>query len=33
MGRVEHLCDRRDELNRAVVDELGQPSALVTLGA
>ena len=30
---VEHLGDRRDELNRAVVDELGQPPALVTLGA
>ena len=30
---VEHLGDRRDELNGAVVDELGQPPALVTLGA
>ena len=30
---VEHLGDRRDELNRAVVDQLGEPPALVALGA
>ena len=33
MRGVEHLRDRRDELDRPVVDQLGQPAPLVALGA
>ena len=33
MGGVEHLRDRRDELDRPVVDQLGEPPPLVALGA
>ena len=33
MRGVEHLRDRRDELDRPVVDQLGEPPALVALGA
>ena len=30
---IEHLCDRCDELDGPVVDQLGQPPTLVALGA
>ena len=33
MGGVEHLGDRGEMLNGAVVDQLGEPAALVALGA
>ena len=32
VGGVEHLSDRRDELDRPVMDQLGKPPPLVALG-